>query len=240
MDRFWISPADWKIPFSLTGDEAHHCRRVLRKREGEIIGIFDGAGRSATAEITSLSGSEVLLNVSQELHQEKGLQVELAVGIPKGKTFDLIVQKAVELGVTRIQPLITDQGMVKFEGKEVKKKTEKWNRLALEASKQCGQNWLPEVLPPRHFSKWFPTRDFVPHEMVAALTDSSQPLRRALAELEIEGPLRILIGPEGDFSEEEYDRMALEKVQAVSLGKFTLRVETAAFFLISNVFCQLE
>lgn len=240
MDRFWISPAEWKPPFSLSGEEAHHCRRVMRKRVGDSICVFDGRGRSAQAEISGLSANEVLLEISEEKFSERGVQVELAVGIPKGKTFDLIIQKSVELGVSRIQPLMTDQGMVRIDGKDVVKKNEKWNRLALEASKQCGQDWLPEVLPPRSFSEWLQVRESADLELVAALTEESQPLRDVLPRLDGKGSIRVLIGPEGDFSASEYQKISAESFLPVSLGDLVLRVDTAAFYLISNVLCYIR
>ncbi|MDA7917158.1 MAG: RsmE family RNA methyltransferase [Akkermansiaceae bacterium] len=240
MDRFWISPAEWQAPFSLGGEEAHHCRRVMRKGVGDTITVFDGEGQSAEARITELSSNEVLFEISEERTSERGVYVELAVGIPKGKTFDLIIQKAVELGVSRIQPLMSDQGMVRIEGKDVVKKTEKWNRLALEASKQCGQNWLPEVLPPRSFSEWLPEREPMGCEIAAALTETTKPLREILPGLRKEISIRVLVGPEGDFSTEEYRSISMEDFSAVSLGNLVLRVETAAFFVLSNIFCQLE
>ncbi|MDB4312321.1 RsmE family RNA methyltransferase, partial [bacterium] len=120
------------------------------------------------------------------------------------------------------------------------KKTEKWNRLALEASKQCGQNWLPEVLPPRSFSEWLPEREPMGCEIAAALTETTKPLREILPGLRKEISIRVLVGPEGDFSTEEYRSISMEDFSAVSLGNLVLRVETAAFFVLSNIFCQLE
>ena len=115
MDRFWISPDHWIEPFRLTGEEARHCGRVMRKREGDLIELFDGQGRWARGRIASIARDEIEINPIESgesplLHP----RIEIAVGIPKGKTFDLIIQKAVELGVDAIQPILSEQGMVKI------------------------------------------------------------------------------------------------------------------------------
>jgi 16S rRNA (uracil1498-N3)-methyltransferase len=241
MDRFWISPAKWQAPFSLKDEEAHHCRRVMRKRVGDVIEIFDGQGSHAEARIIGLGSNEVQLELSGEVKRsDPGLQVELAVGIPKGKTFDLIIQKAVELGVSRIQPLMTEQGMVRIEAKDLEKKSLKWNRLALEASKQCGQDWLPEVLEPQCFSDWMKNRKPAEVELVGALKEGAVPLCKQLSIIENISSIRVLVGPEGDLSAEEYDLAKAEGFSFVSLGKLVLRVETAAFFVLSNLFGHFE
>ena len=236
MDRFWISPAKWQSPFSLKDEEAHHCRRVMRKRVGDAVEIFDGQGHHAPARIIAFGSNNVQLELSGDVKRsDSGLQVELAVGIPKGKTFDLIIQKAVELGVSRIQPLITEQGMVRIEAKDFEKKRSKWNRVALEASKQCGQDWLPEVLEPQHFFDWMRNREFAEVELVGALKDCAVPLCKCLPVIGNISSIRVLVGPEGDLSTVEYDLSKAEGFSFVSLGKLVLRVETAVFYILSNI-----
>ncbi|MGJ8697187.1 MAG: RsmE family RNA methyltransferase [Verrucomicrobiaceae bacterium] len=239
MDRFWISPDAWDESFSLVGEEAHHCRRVMRKQVGEEIEVFDGAGRSVRATISSISANEVGLEaVSEVTVDPPSIPIELAVGIPKGKTFDLIVQKAVELGVAKIHPLMSRQGNVKIEVKEAAKKAEKWNRLALEASKQCGQNRVPEVEPPRAFDDWLKSRNKGDLEIAGALVEGAEPLRALLDREGGVGSIVLLVGPEGDFSPEEYEAAFASGFYPVSLGRLILRVETAVFYLLSNVICR--
>lgn len=242
MDRFFISPDRWGESLSLYGEESHHCRRVMRKRVGDVIEVFDGCGHWACGAITAL-GDEVVLDLQERGESAKAdIQVELAVGIPKGKTFDLIVQKAVELGVNRIQPLMTEQGMVKISEKDAPKKAAKWQRLALEASKQCGQNWLTQVAQPRPFSQWIDRREPADQELIAALTPDSRPLGEVLSQLgkssEISS-IRVLVGPEGDFSEGEYQVCFDREMTSIGLGQLVLRTETAVIYVLSNVFCQL-
>jgi len=241
MDRFYIPPAQWGDALALTDEEAHHCRRVMRKRVGEIIEVFDGCGNWARGEISSL-GDSVSLDVKERgSTPQPELFIELAVGIPKGKTFDLIVQKSVELGVNRIQPLMTEQGMVKISEKDAPKKAAKWQRLALEACKQCGQNWLPVVEEAATFSKWFPNRDILDLELIAALTPDAVPLGPKLVGLAEEShfqSIRLLVGPEGDFSQNEYGNCSSCNMIPVKLGDLVLKVETAVMFSVSNI-CAL-
>lgn len=243
MDRFYISPAQWSDSLALIGEEAHHCRRVMRKRVGEMIELFDGCGNWARGEIVALNDSVSLSIKERGTSPKPKLLIELAVGIPKGKIFDLIIQKSVELGVNRIQPLMTDQGVVKILEKDAAKKAAKWQRLAIEACKQCGQNWLPVIKEAATFSDWLPNRQCSDLELVAALTSNAVPLGPKLSEISKSPELcsiRIFVGPEGDFSKSEYANCFVHDVIPVKLGDLVLKVETAVIFLVSNICAQLR
>lgn len=232
MSRFFLSPDAWGECATLTGDEAKHAAQVLRARRGDQIVVFDGRGRSASAEIIDVSRAEVRL-VLGETVEEKPLspRICLAQAVPKGKTMDLIVQKAVELGVSSIQPLITKNTVVQVGGDDAAKKSAKWQRVALEACKQCGQNVLPSVEPVRTFDEWIGDQSGT--KIMASLFPGSKPLRSILRSMETADELTFLIGPEGDFTERE-GKVALEAgYEPVSLGSIILRAETAAFFVMS-------
>ena len=108
MDRFFLSPDQWNENPTLRGDEAHHCLKVMRKQVGDEIAIFDGNGREASARVCGFSKNETRLELIDTRNTSTVLpQLEVAVGVPKGKSFDLILQKAVEMGVNRIQPLVS-------------------------------------------------------------------------------------------------------------------------------------
>ena len=129
-----MPPTDWdEERLVLRGDEAHHCSRVMRKEVGAEVEAFDGAGRWAVADLVEIGGGEVVLKVTKTGRKEAlSPELVLSVAIPKGKTMDLVVQKAVELGVRVIQPLVTDRTVVRLEEKGAGKKREKWQRVALE------------------------------------------------------------------------------------------------------------
>ena len=150
MPRFHLPPESWSSGL-LTGDEARHLTQVLRLRTGDAVTIFDGCGSSAPATILSTAKDQVSLKLGEATHTPPILPtITLAQAIPKQKNMDLIVQKAVELGVSAIQPLITRHTIV-HPGEN---KAEKWRRIALEACKQCGQNTLPTIHDPLPFDHW--------------------------------------------------------------------------------------
>src|SRR5439155_9335075 len=151
MHRFYIAPENWN-PDSLVlgGPEAHHARDVLRLQPGGRVVVFNGRGHEITAEIAKVTREEILL---RKMHEARvpplPCQITLAQAIPKGKNMDLIVQKAVEIGAAEIAPLISERTIVHLEAKEAAQKQAKWQQVAIEAAKQCGQNWLPTVQLPK-------------------------------------------------------------------------------------------
>lgn len=234
MDRFYIPAEQWLDPadvLSLPSEEAHHCHRVMRKDVGATIELFDGEGRSATAKILSSSKSEVQVKVTSLPEQQLKIRPQLVLcqAVPKGKNMELIVQKAVELGVAEIIPLLTERTIVKAEVKH----REKWQRIALEACKQCGQNWLPKVHEPTTFKKWI-SENPSQQGITASLAEGAQPLAQAIKTLQgTTEPLNFLVGPEGDLSPEEVDQATQTGLVPITLGKIILRVETATLYGIS-------
>jgi len=157
MHRFHLPPDQWSpdLPI-LTGAEAHHARHVLRLQPGAKIVLFNGRGREMTAEITALDSQAITL---RKLHESSTpplrCQITLGQAIPKGKNMDLIVQKAVEIGAAEIVPIISDRTIVRLGADEAAQKQTKWQTIAVEAAKQCGQNWLPVVHTPSTLTQFF-------------------------------------------------------------------------------------
>jgi 16S rRNA (uracil1498-N3)-methyltransferase len=230
MPRFHLPPTDWQTAV-LTGDEAKHLTQVLRIRAGETITVFDGCGRRAEAEVLATSRDRVSLNLGEILTPPPPLPaITLAQAIPKGKNMDLIVQKAVELGVARIQPLVTKNTIVQpGEGK-----SDKWRRNALEACKQCGQDTLPEIADPLPFRNWIHDRtECGGLKIIASLAPGARPVRETLRSHPDIREATLLIGPEGDFTSEETQAAIDAGFLPVSLGSIVLRVETATLFCVS-------
>jgi 16S rRNA (uracil1498-N3)-methyltransferase len=233
MARFFLSPGAWGEHAVLAGDEARHAAQVLRLRRGDSVTVFDGRGRSAKAEIAEVSKSELRLVLGEtKVRPPFSPEICLAQAVPKGKTMDLIVQKAVELGVNSIQPLITRHTVVQVDGEDASKKAAKWQRVALEACKQCGQDLLPEVAPPVDFSDWI-GKAGADLKIIASLFPGARPLREILRAGPVPRQVILLVGPEGDFSTSEGDDAVAGGFLAATLGPIVLRAETAAFFGIS-------
>ncbi len=150
LPRFYISPENWTADAPvLTGTEAHHARDVLRLRAGDQVVLFDGRGHELTTEISEVGRREMRLHVLQEREaRPQSCRITLAQAIPKGKNMDMIVQKAVELGAAEIVPIISERTVVSLNGKEAASKQAKWQQVVIEACKQCGQNWMPEIRAP--------------------------------------------------------------------------------------------
>jgi 16S rRNA (uracil1498-N3)-methyltransferase len=236
MPRFLLPPEAWKKNPALTNDEARHLSQVLRIKPGETITVFDGQGRHAEAEVLSVSRDQIPLKIigSIEFPPAPLPTITLAQAIPKGKNMDLIVQKAVELGIAAIQPLVTRHTIVQpGDGK-----SEKWRRNALEACKQCGQDTLPRIADPLPFDRWLESGAGVPPaahhlRLIASLAPGAKPLREVLHAHPGTTAATLLVGPEGDFSPEETTAALAAGFLPVSLGSIVLRVETATLFCLS-------
>jgi 16S rRNA (uracil1498-N3)-methyltransferase len=235
MARFFLSPDAWGEHAALTGDEAKHAAQVMRVRRGDRITVFDGAGRSAVAEVEDVSKSEIRLKLGEVVQRPVPRPaIHLVQAVPKGKTMDLIVQKAVELGVASIQPVISRRTVVQVGEEDAERKAAKWQRVALEACKQCGQDLLPVVKPPLGFDSWLGGAG-KGAKLVASLYPGARPLKEVLREWGTPEDVTLLVGPEGDFTAEELEAAVAAGFEAASLGSIILRAETAVFFVISAV-----
>jgi 16S rRNA (uracil1498-N3)-methyltransferase len=156
LPRFYITPENWATDAPvLAGAEAHHARDVLRLRAGDQAVLFDGRGREVTTEISEIGRREIRLRVLQERGAPpRPCRITLAQAIPKGKNMDLIVQKAVELGAAEIVPIISERTVVSLDKKDSASKQAKWQQIVIEACKQCGQNWMPNVAEPRSLKEF--------------------------------------------------------------------------------------
>ena len=157
MHRFYIAPEDWNPhALALTKAEAHHVRDVLRLKQGDKVIVFNGRGREVTAEISVPGRGEIQLRkLSESDTPPLRCRIALAQAIPKGKNMELIVQKAVEIGASEIFPLISERTIVDLDPAEAAHKQAKWQTVAIEAAKQCGQNWLPQVHRPQKLKTFF-------------------------------------------------------------------------------------
>ncbi len=245
MARFYLPPASWSAPvWELTGDEAHHAARVMRLKKGDDCVVFDGLGRAAHATVAEQPrNSSVLLTPGDELPASAPIaHLTLCQAVPKGSNMDLVIQKAVELGVSVIIPLITDRTIVRLDGKEADTKRQKWQRTALEACKQCGQNTLPVVKRPVLFTDWLKNGLPAGLNIIASLAPGARPVRDVLEEARAAGTraASLLVGPEGDFTAQETQAALEAGFIPITLGPIVLRVETATFFGIAAMRYALD
>lgn len=240
MARFFIVPETWPsadFPVELLGDEARHLTQVLRIRQGEEITLFDGQGHRATAEVIGTARHAVQLRIKDRRCVPRSeFEMILVQAVPKGKNMDLIVQKAVELGVSQIFPVITQHTVVQpGDGK-----ASKWRRVALEACKQCGQDFLPEIHDPQKLTDFLENQKLSGLQLIASLAEGAQPFGSHFPKGHTQRKATILIGPEGDFTPEETSLALARGFQPISLGSIVLRVETAALYCLSVLRHELE
>lgn len=232
MPRSYLPPAAWtETPF-LEGDEAKHLAQVLRIQPDQWITVFDGVGNRAEAKVLSVSRQRIDLML--DLAESKDIplpEITLAQAIPKGKNMDWIVQKAVELGVTRIQPLVTRHTIAS----PSESKADKWRRTALEACKQCGQDTIPVVEDPLTFEQWIAEPHEAELQLIASLAGNPKNFRETLQSHPELQSVTIAIGPEGDFSPEESESAMAAGFIPVTLGDLVLRVETATMLCLSAI-----
>ena len=261
MHRFYLPPNDWPAA-ALTGPEAHHASHVLRLGPGDRAVLFDGRGREATAEIVSVDSAAVQLRLLQETQTAPlRCRITLAQAIPKGKNMDLIVQKAVEIGAAEIFPLLSARTVVQLDDESRAQKQAKWQTVAIEAAKQCGQNWLPQVHVPLTPNDFFslPAAPLSPApnpnpasldydlRLIGSLQPGARHLKEILARLRAgagakKGGRRAFscsIGPEGDFTPAEIALARSHGCAPLSLGPIILRVETAAIYCLSILSYEL-
>ena len=239
MHRCYAPGADLQAATTLDieGEEAKHALKVMRLRVGDVCEVFNGCGQAATGRIAATSGSShmTLAELVPLPAMPPVAGITLALAIPKGSNMDLIVQKAVEMGVQRIIPLITERTIVRIDAKEAAAKTAKWSRTVLEACKQCGVNTMPVVEQPQNYSAFLQRSDLPALKLQCAIVPHARPMRELLeaARAAHQGECVLLIGPEGDFSPSEYAAGEAAGYQPTSLGPIILRVETAVFLAVA-------
>ncbi len=242
MDRFFVRAEDWNESRAVLGrEESHHCLRVMRKRAGDRVEIFDGVGRWGRGVIAEEGKGLAVVMVGQEGRDRRVRpEIGLVVAIPKGKMMDLVVQKAVELGADQIQPLVTEHTVVRLDDGSGAGKREKWQRVALEACKQCGRNRVPEVRAVASLEEVLRDRGSRAG-LLASLREDAVSLKEVLGGLpeDLEG-VDLLVGPEGDFSVAESESVEAAGFQLVSFGPLILRAETAVMYGLSALGYELR
>ena len=229
-------PVGGRVQLDLNGSAANHIARVLRLRVGDALILFDDAGGEYSATIAALLRDAVRVTVGEYLpvSRESPLQVTLAQGISRGERMDVVVQKATELGVQRIVPLLTERTVVRLNEAQAANRLRHWRAIAVAACEQCGRNKLPEVTPPMAL------QEFLVSALPAGLRLLLKPdaVMRA-RELPASNAATLLIGPEGGLSEAEQTAALAAQFQGLSLGPRILRTETAALAALAVIQQQL-
>jgi 16S rRNA (uracil1498-N3)-methyltransferase len=222
------------IELAVSGDKARYLGKVLRLRVGDEISVFNGKVLEHTATLARIARNEVILEIGDEIETEteSSLKVHLVQGISRGERMDFVVQKATELGVKRITPVLTEYGVVKLAADRAAKRQDHWQKVAISACEQSGRIRPPLVEVPITLNAWFGQRTDATDRDLILQPGAKTPLTS------IDAPqtkVCLLIGPEGGFSQTEYEDAAVSGFEAVSIGPRVLRTETAAVAAITVV-----
>ena len=245
MHQFFVDSSqilDKKI--IITGSDVNHIKNVLRLEPGDWVVACDGAGRDYVSRIRSLEVDRIILQVEkvQDTGTELPVHITLFQGLPKKDKMELIIQKAVELGVYEIVPVRMKRCVAKLEEqKKIRKKLERWRAIAEAAAKQCDRGIIPVVHAPVTMEQAFDIAEGIEYNMIPyELQDGMEASRETVSEACKHDTVGIFIGPEGGFEAEEVDRAIAKQIHPLSLGKRILRTETAGMALLSIMMFQLQ
>ncbi len=247
MHRFYLPPESCRNnSLRLDGREAHHALHVLRLKRGERVAVLDGAGNEFLCAVENAAKDSVTLAVEKtNFTPALPCPITLLVAVPKGKIIEGIIQKAVELGASRIVPLLTGRVVMQLDGEGAESKREKWRQVAIEAVKQCGAAWLPAVAAPQTIAEFLARGEKMELPFVGSLQTARRHPREWLEEFQQQHGRRphssgVWIGPEGDFTLDELQIIEASGAKPITLGALTLRVETAAIYCLSFLNYELR
>ena len=239
--RFYAPPDENRDSIiALSGDETHHLTHVLRMTPGDQAFVFDGCGREYRCNFSGVNNNRAQLEVVEMLSDvvESPVEITLAQALPKGEKFDLIIQKATELGVSRIVPLVTRYADVKLDDQQTARRSERWRRISLEAVKQCGRRKLVEITATRTLREFLGAVGLASPARLTLLPFSERggaAITDALAEMSNPHAVVAMVGPEGGWSDDELALLNEAGSKVVSLGPRVLRTETAAIVAITLI-----
>jgi 16S rRNA (uracil1498-N3)-methyltransferase len=245
--RFYLPPEQTQTPtLTLNDREAHHALHVLRLRRGDRVAVLDGVGHELLCEVQEADRRSVSLVMVQK-HYVPPLpyQLTLVQAITKGKTMEMIVQKATELGANRIIPILSERTVAHVEEESAAGKVEKWQTTAIEAIKQCGSAWLPQIDPPISPQSFLSRDEKSELSLIATLQSNARHPREHfqafLAERRrLPKSVCVWVGPEGDFTPAEINAIMSRGSLPITLGQLILRSETAAIYCLAVLNYELQ
>jgi 16S rRNA (uracil1498-N3)-methyltransferase len=247
MHRFYLPPGSTRgDSLRLDGREAHHALQVLRLKRGELVTVLDGVGNEFLCAVENSSRHAVTLAVSLKYFTPPPpCSITLLQALPRGKIIESIIQKAVELGARRIVPLLTEHVVTRLDDRDAADKRAKWQQVAIEAIKQCGAAWLPEIQAPMTMEQYLARKEKFDLSLVGSLQKNRRHPRDCFLEFQMQHKrlpqsVGVWIGPEGDFTPDELKAIEASGTLPISLGRLVLRVETAAIYSLSILNYELN
>ena len=219
------------------GQELTHLMKVLRRRAGDFVTVFDNTGWEHEAIIETLTSERGELKIveSHPSDREPSIPITLAVGLTKGQKVDWVIEKATELGVTTIIPLSSNYTVPKLDGDKIQKRSERWRKIAVSAAKQCGRSRIPEVRSLCSFENF--VRESWPEilKLIFWENEADGSLREMFEKCRETKSVLVVVGPEGGFTHGEVELANAQGFQSVHMGRRILRAETAAIAALAVV-----
>lgn len=242
MPRFFVNSEDIENErINISGEDFNHIKNVLRLRQGDSLVISDGNCRDYSVVIDSYSANYVITRIidSYKNTNESEIDITLFQGVPKSDKMDMIIQKSVEMGVKRIVPVITERTVVKINSeKDIKNKISRWQRIAIEASKQCNRGIKPIVEAPVAFHETVVKSKQSDLNLIPYEKEEGNKLKSVLKGSQAK-TINVMIGPEGGFSNHEVGLAVENGFIPVTLGPRILRTETAGLLVFSIIMYEL-
>jgi 16S rRNA (uracil1498-N3)-methyltransferase len=237
MNRFYVLPDSInENSITITGPDVNHIKNVLRLRSNDELVCFDGKGMEYLCSITEIGKDLIKVKVlsSKKIDTEPSVNITLVQALPTSSKMDFIIQKAVELGVHNIIPIISERTIAKGS------KLDRWRNISKESSEQCGRGIIPEVSPVLNFHEFLNISTYFDLKLIPWENEKNLLLKSLLKDSANPKSIALLIGPEGGFSAKEVEAAVKNGFKSVSLGKRILRTETAGMAAIAMIMYEME
>ena len=244
MHHFFVTPQQISgDKIRIEGGDVNHMKNVLRMKLHEKAEISDGESRTYLCEVEAYEEDVAVLHILEEMEAdtEPASQLYLFQGLPKSDKMELIVQKAVELGVYQVIPVAMKRSVVRLDDKKAAKKADRWNSIAESAAKQAGRSRIPEVTMPLSYNEALKMAEeldvtLLPYELAGGM----EVTREVIRQIKSGQSVGIFIGPEGGFEPEEVDAAVSMGAKVITLGRRILRTETAGLATLAVLMFELE
>lgn len=244
MHHFFVTPQQISgDKIRIEGGDVNHMKNVLRMKLHEKAEISDGESRTYLCEVEAYEEDVAVLHILEEMEAdtEPASKLYLFQGLPKSDKMELIVQKAVELGVYQVIPVAMKRSVVRLDNKKAAKKADRWNSIAESAAKQAGRSRIPEVTMPLSYNEALKMAEeldvtLLPYELAGGM----EVTREVIRQIKSGQSVGIFIGPEGGFEPEEVDAAVSMGAKVITLGRRILRTETAGLATLAVLMFELE
>lgn len=241
MQRYFVNKEQFEGKrVTITGDDAHHIRKVMRLRVGQSVIVCDGSGYEAIAEIAELEGNGVTLNVieKRQCNTEPNIKVWIAQSLPKGDKMETVIQKCTEIGAVRFLPFTSARTIVQYDQRKEEKRLARWRKIAKEAAEQSHRGIIPEIDRTRSWNEIVALIANQGASLLCYEQEHDTSVRTVLQQhllKQDERPVLLIVGPEGGFELDEVHEAVAAGAISISLGGRVLRTETAAMVGLTSI-----